>query len=190
MRFSKKEWKDLGKAWFFISLAFAIAFSGLTNLLSPAFGLALLVSGVTVGLGFLLHELAHKFFAQRYGMWAEFRAWDKMLYLAVLLSFFGFIFAAPGGVMIKGHISKRRHGIIALAGPMMNVVLGILFIPVMLIPGLSVVGMWGVRINALLAVFNLLPILLLDGVKVLQWNKGVYAVSLLIAGSFAVFAFA
>ena len=37
------------------------------------------MAGVTVGSGFLIHELCHKVVAQRYRCWAEFRSDDKML---------------------------------------------------------------------------------------------------------------
>ena len=66
MNFSKTEQHDLLKAWLAITVAFAIALGGL-NFAQPAL---LINAAVTVGLGFLLHELAHKFVAQYYGMWA------------------------------------------------------------------------------------------------------------------------
>ena len=61
------------------------------------FGIALL----TVGIGFILHEMAHKFTAIRYGYWAEFRKDNSMLLVAVALaSLVGFVFAAPGATVI------------------------------------------------------------------------------------------
>ena len=82
-----------------------------------------------MGLGFLLHQLAHKFVAQKYGCVAEFRAFDQMLYLAVGLAFFvGFIFAAPGAVMIRGYVDRRKNGIISIAGPAVNIMLAVIFL--------------------------------------------------------------
>ena len=86
MKFTNKEIRDLLIAWFMISLAFAILFSGLS--LSAFFLISLIISGLTVGIGFLLHELMHKFVAQKYGLMAEFHASYKMLFLAILFSFF------------------------------------------------------------------------------------------------------
>ena len=94
MKFGEKEVKDLAFAGFMISLAFAVLLGGGTRLLGFdkesffIFGAAFL----TGGLGFLLHEVMHKFVAQKYGLWAEFRANYGMLWLSVLMSFFGFIF--------------------------------------------------------------------------------------------------
>lgn len=59
------------------------------------------ISAVGVGTGFLLHELAHKFVAQRYGYWAEYQANYFGLVAVVAMAFMGFIFAAPGAVMIR-----------------------------------------------------------------------------------------
>ena len=99
MKFSSIETKDLFYAGVMISLAFAILLSGgLLGLNTTIF----LIAFFTAGLGFLLHELMHKYVAQGYGLWAEFRANYKMLWLAVFFSFFGFIFAAPGAVYIRG----------------------------------------------------------------------------------------
>ena len=85
MKFSPIEKKDLFYAGIMISLAFAILLSGgLLNLNVTIF----LIAFFTAGLGFLLHELMHKYVAQSYDLWAEFRANYKMLWLAVLFAFF------------------------------------------------------------------------------------------------------
>ena len=107
MRFSDIEKQHLMKAWIAVSLAFAILMG---NIFSAEFIIYFVISLVTVGLGFLLHEMAHKFVAQRYGCWAEFRADDRMLMFAVLSAFLGFVFAAPGAVFIHGFVSREKNG--------------------------------------------------------------------------------
>ncbi len=172
--FSKIELRDLLKAWLAISLAFAIVIGGIKS----GFFTAFIISGLTVGLGFLLHELAHKFMAQKYGCLAEFRANNFMLVLAVIMSFFGFIFAAPGGVLISGHIKREEHGKISAAGPAMNLLLAGFFLLMMPFVGgfLQNVAIYGSMINGWLALFNLLPFAMFDGRKILGWNKVVYAI--------------
>lgn len=169
---STLEVRDLVKAWSAISLAFAILLNrGLS--LSPRFFTILLVSAFTVGVGFLLHEMGHKFVAQRYGLFAEFRSFDPMLLLAIFFSLFGFIIAAPGAVMIQGKVSLEQNGKISLAGPLINVLLALLFLG-----GLQVSNLYALRvgfaINALLAVFNLIPFGNFDGRKIFDWNKPVW----------------
>ena len=132
MRFSRKEIKDLFFAWLMISLAFAILFSGGATFLASLnfnFIIVFAISAFTVGLSFLFHELMHKYMSQKYGLWAEFRAFYKMLWLALLFSFFGFIIAAPGAVVSKSYIpiSREKRGKIALAGPLTNIILALLF---------------------------------------------------------------
>ena len=82
---SEREIRDLIKAWIAISIAFAIVMRGFMEM---NFYELFIISAVTVGTGFLLHELGHKIVAQRYGCFAEFRSFDQMLFLAVLMSFF------------------------------------------------------------------------------------------------------
>ncbi|MBI4146683.1 metalloprotease [Candidatus Woesearchaeota archaeon] len=176
LSFSRFEIKEIVKAWVLVSLMFAIAKVGIGARLPWAIVVAL----ITAGVGFLLHELAHKFVAQRYQCWAEFRANDQALLIGVLLSFTGFILAAPGGVFIRG-ASHRQHGWIALAGPMMNVLLAVLFFfSAGFLP--TDVALYGYYINALLGVFNLIPFPPFDGAAVWQWNKAVYVVSIALAG--------
>jgi len=88
------ELRDLALAWLILGLAFANLLGGLS--FTPG-----LVALFTAGLGFLLHELAHKVVAQNYGLKAEFVADYKMLAFAFAASFAGIIFAAPGASILK-----------------------------------------------------------------------------------------
>lgn len=141
----------------------------------------ILLNFFTIGLGFLLHEMGHKLVAQHYGFISEFRADFMMLAFAFALALFSpVIFLAPGAVMILGRLSKKQNGIISVAGPVVNLILGIIFILLALIfnPSLSSVfgyTLWlGIWVNGFLGVFNMLPFWVLDGKKVLEWNKFVY----------------
>lgn len=172
--FSKEELKDLTKAWLIISVAFAIVISN--SFLSLRFFFSFILSGLTVGIGFIAHELAHKFVAQHYGCFAEFRAFNTMLMLALIMSFLGFVFAAPGAVIISGPIGRRRNGKISAAGPIANLILaGLFFILTYFSKGIiKLISNYGFMINAWLALFNLIPIGNFDGKKVLDWNRNIY----------------
>ena len=182
--FSVIEVRDIIIAWAALGLAFAISYVSRGELLgfsglSPfEFGYVLLISLLTVGPGFVFHELSHKFVAQRYGFWAEFRMWPMGLALALITSLLGFIFAAPGATYISGmNISQSENGKISLAGPLTNVAIAIMFFPFLAFgPGfLQDLGSIGVPINIFLALFNLLPVGPLDGSKVFRWNVVVWA---------------
>jgi Zn-dependent protease len=187
-KMKNREKKDLFYAGIMISLAFAILLSGgLAGLFGNKLGFLniFLIAFFTAGIGFLLHELAHKYVAISYGLDAEFKAFYGMLWLAVGLSFFGFILAAPGAVFIHGTgLTRERNGKISVAGPVTNIVLAILFLVLGFFTTegiLSVVASFGFTINALLAAFNMIPVMPFDGYKVLAWNKTVYTVTIIIA---------
>ncbi|NVM56179.1 MAG: site-2 protease family protein [Candidatus Helarchaeota archaeon] len=185
IHFSKKELQDLLIAMGVITIAFAISFSGYGIMYVDwaLFPLALLISFLAVGSGFILHELGHKFVANRYGAWAEFRAWVQGLTMAFMFALlFGFVFAAPGAVYIAGNITKEQNGKISVAGPLVNLSFAAILFPLTFI-------LFGVYweiiffiyyINAFLAVFNLVPIYPLDGEKIVKWNVLVY---ILVLGS-------
>lgn len=182
LSFSRTELNDLAKAWIIISIAFAIVLSD--GILTFSLLTNIIIAAVTVGTGFLLHELGHKVVAQRYGCWAEFRADNFMLLLAFVTSFLGIIFAAPGAVMIAGRVSTRRNGIISVAGPLVNIILALVFLLIGIFFPTGFVGniaTFGYIVNTWLAMFNLLPLWILDGKKVFDWNKLVWGSALAFA---------
>jgi Zn-dependent protease len=180
--FSGKEVRDILVAWAALALAFTLADCGLlAGAGCPIRGgpsTFFVVSFVAVGSGFVLHELMHKFTAERYGYWAEFRMWVMGIVLALVTSTLGFIFAAPGATYIQGYnVSKRQNGIISLAGPATNIVIAVVFLLVGLV-GRGIVadiGAIGFPVNLFLALFNMLPVMPLDGAKVISWNRGLWA---------------
>ncbi len=184
LKTSKTEILHLMMAWIVISFAFAVLLNN--GKFDSAFGKVFLAATFSVGIGFLLHELAHKIIAQRYGFFAEFRADFMMLLIAVAFSFFGFILAAPGAVFIKGNITKEKNGKISLAGPLTNIVLSLIFLGLFLALRpenffLNLTLKYGMLINAWLAAFNMIPIWNFDGRKILKWNKVAYAITLISA---------
>jgi Zn-dependent protease len=194
-RISRREEFDLFIAWIAISLAFAIIFLRGSGRTDPVIALLYLgISLLTVGIGFILHEMAHKFTALKYGFWAEFRKDNTMLVVAVALAaLVGVVFAAPGATVIydvngRG-ISREQNGKISVAGPMVNLLLCIPFTALLILGGsisitnnlLTMTGMIGLQVNAMIAAFNMLPISVLDGRKVLAWNAAVFVLMILAA---------
>ena len=179
MSLGNQELTDLLISWISLSAAFAFAFSD-GGLSITSFGNALAIAALAVGTGFLMHELAHKYVAIHFGAKAEYRAWNLGLMIALGVAIFaGFIFAAPGAVYIFGKkVSVKENGIISLAGPAMNVVVGVIAFIIAGAYSTSQIGNVAAvvgSINFYLALFNLLPVFVLDGAKVFAWNKAVWA---------------
>ena len=194
LSFSRRETRDLAVAWAAMAVAFAIFVGRPDRILADlSFGAYLvLVSALTVGPGFLCHELAHKFVAVRLGRRAAFYADYRMLVIAILSAIAGFVVAAPGVVRHYGPVSPRENGLIAVAGPITNLVLVAVFLPLVLLGSggiLDEIGGFGVLINAFLAAFNMVPFGPLDGRKVLAWDRGLFAGLLLAGISLSIWAF-
>jgi Zn-dependent protease len=157
-----------------VSLAFYLVFSG-HNFSSVDFDL-LVTTLFVVGSSFVLHELLHKFTAQHFGFWSEFRVNYRTLAFSVVFALFApIVIAAPGATMIYGpSMTKRQNGMISAAGPLLNLALGGLFLLLLVLAPLGSLmrefGYYGFVINVWLSAFNLLPIGPLDGRKVLDWG--------------------
>ena len=187
--FSKIELRDITLAVLTLTAAFTIIFCD-TPLFSDDFmfnlGCWVITSLILVIMSFMLHEMGHKFTAQRYGAWSEFRMYPTGLILCLIMSFVGFLFAAPGAVYIRGYINDEMNGKISAAGPAVNIVISAVSLVMMLIVnnGLSASIFYLLAyINAFLALFNMIPIPPLDGSKIVKWNVAVYILMVLAAAA-------
>jgi Zn-dependent protease len=174
-RFSRKEIGQLTiAAILVIGVGISIMFGtlGTGSNLTPE--VLVIFSIMFVGL-FLLHEIAHKLVAQHYGLWAEFRLimFGAVLTLVSAIPFSPLKIIAPGAMMIGGSASEEIMGKTAVAGPLTNIILALVLLPIArLVSGLVI---YIVAFNAWIALINTLPILMLDGLKIFRWNKIVWA---------------
>ena len=188
-RFTGKEIRDLIISFIVIALGFTILYSnGDYSHVTLIFPIVM----IGVGAGFIFHELGHKFVAMHYGYYAEYELWPTGLLIALASSFFGFIFAAPGAVVIYSQgMDEKTNGLISIAGPLVNIALGLIFFLILGSLGnyvytetgaiVYLICILGTRINFFLAAFNLLPIPPLDGSKVMSWSVPIWLITFAVA---------
>jgi len=152
----------------------------------PVFYLLLAVAAALTG--FIAHEMAHKLVARRLGYWAEFRMWPTGLFLSIITSAAGALFAAPGATIVDGMDPRdiRGWGQTGVAGPASNLLFAAGFYAASLATFRGDVAASGALlflawINTLFATFNLLPLGPLDGAKVLRWGTSRWAVAFVTA---------
>ncbi|MEM4214476.1 MAG: hypothetical protein QXZ28_04735 [Candidatus Methanomethylicaceae archaeon] len=173
-------------SWIVISFCFSVSSLFYMPSLFPA---NFLVSALTAGIGFLLHELAHRTTARRNGYYAYYQLWSWGIILAIFISLISsgrVVFAALGAVyitpivissQIDQNLIRRAYGKISLSGPFMNLLLALFFMCLISLGGaIAEISFIGLRINLWLAAFNLLPFPPLDGSKVYGWSKIIWAV--------------
>jgi Zn-dependent protease len=188
----QREIRDLIISALVLALVFSIAIIvdriGVSNVFSSVLLQVFLVSLLVISLSFVLHELSHRYVARFYGCYAEYRMWSKGLLFALIFSFLGIVFAAPGAVMIHPRadlwgratsLSRKGSGLISAAGPVTNLLLAVIFVLINFIFELTVyplgnVFLYGAFISTWLALFNLIPIPPLDGSKIFAWNLKIW----------------
>lgn len=183
IRWSQKEAKHLGGAVaLVIGIGLSIGVYGNFSGFNPQWSLgAMVVFACVMTASFLMHEIAHKVLAQKAGMWAEFRLTTWGAVLTFITVFLPFKMIAPGAMMIGGNPPSARDMIkIAIGGVITNmifatVLLGLVF----LLPPNAYAGalFFSAYINSLMAVFNLIPIGVLDGYKIFMLNKKVWVLA-------------
>ncbi|MBI3413176.1 MAG: site-2 protease family protein [Candidatus Aenigmarchaeota archaeon] len=191
MRLHKDEIKDMLLA----SAALIFIFSYPEFLSQPSL---LFASAMAIASGFVLHELAHRFVANKFGVTARFAMWKEGLAIALILAIAtngSFVFAAPGAVMINSvrfslrglvALGKKEYGIISAAGPVTNLFLAAAF-ALLHSSTADNLFLYAAHVNVSLALFNMIPIPPLDGSKVISWSLAVWAVIIAAIALFRIF---
>tara|TARA_B100000029_G_scaffold40447_1_gene37788 strand:- start:209 stop:1045 length:837 start_codon:yes stop_codon:yes gene_type:complete len=196
--FSRTEIEHLTQATIAFAIALGFMFSGgIMGALShtSAFVVFTVIGLLTFTPGFLVHEIAHKIQARKYGCWAEFRASPGGLRFGVILAaIVGVVLMAPGAVMVAGNTTREQFGKIALAGPVSNVVLWCLgFVASITFGGLSDISdmliLYWLYANSVLGALNMLPFGPLDGKKIRTWSVPIFWIWLIICFSTVWFTF-
>ena len=174
-----EEVKQIAMADAALTIAFSIALAGgIFGNLGDAIVL-LPIAFVAVTLSFVLHELMHKYVAQHYGAIAAFQTSPMGLIITLGTSIFGFLFGIPGATVIyTNSFTVKQNGVTSLAGPLTNfAVFAVFFVIFIFAPAhtyFSTLASIVMFISILLAFFNMLPIMPLDGSKVLRWSRKIY----------------
>ena len=182
--FSKIEVKHLLISLFFIILTITIMDikSSYYFSLSDLYNLdikIILVYLIAIGSGFILHELAHKIMAQYYNFVSEFRADFQSLFFIFVIAFFSpFLILAPGAVWVLGRPSLKQNGFISIVGPLTNLTIALICFWLILLSNpssfLFLVLTITIKVNLILGIFNMLPFWVLDGAKIIKWDKIAY----------------
>lgn len=195
-RFSSQEKRDIVIASVLVSLVALSMIGSPGGIVST---LLILPSIISAGLwwypttlviiflsSFMIHEMAHKFVAQHYGMWSEFRMLPYGYFLSAMAILFSIPVFGTGAVFTSGSTSPDRDAKSTLAGPLSNAVLASIFTVVGVIAFLfiglhfpfSYVIQYAAALNSMLGLFNLIPFPPFDGARIVLWRKGVWAAML------------
>jgi sugar lactone lactonase YvrE/Zn-dependent protease len=173
--FSSRELLVIGMASLLLGIAYLISkkmyLLSLENLVLYIF---------MAGFVLILHDLTHRYYAYKYKAVVEYKFWGLGTVIMFITAFlFGVVFAVPARTIINDakNISTKEQAVIFLSGPMMSAALAIGFI--LLVPlgsFLASIALIGVSMNLLTAVYSLMPIDPLDGLKVYVWKKPAWVV--------------
>lgn len=147
---------------------------------------------IVFAISFIAHELAHKTVAQHYGLWAEFRVTMFGALITVMSIVSPIKIISPGAVMIAGMPDRETIGKTSIAGPLTNISIALLFlVSTQLLSGLGLaIAEFGLLINSVIALFNLIPFGILDGFKVFFWNRTIWVTVFLLSLALTIYSYA
>ncbi len=132
-------------------------------------------AAIIAGSAIIFHELGHKVVAMSFGMQATYQAAFTWLIIGVILKLMnvGFIVLVPAFVSIYGIGSPLEFSLIAIAGPLVNLIIWLVFGQLAknkkLYKKHHLLLHYGKEINKFLFIFNILPIPGFDGYKFLGY---------------------
>jgi len=189
--FTLSEIVDLSVSVLALTLALTIVSldKGIVSVISQPFAVIyyFIIFFLVITPAFILHEMGHRFTAKKYGAKAHYKGFPFWIIFMMLGAiFFGVVFAATGAVVIFAHyLTSKERAEISLAGPKVNIILAILFIlsslvfipiskliflPVTITNITAMFFEYSAYINAFLATFNLIPMVPLDGSKIISYS--------------------
>jgi len=142
-------------------------------------GITIMVFILMGGMATVAHELSHRFFARRWNGASEFQFWGLGTTMMLLTAWlFGNVFAMPSRTLTAAteHLTREQTVVVAVAGPLANIVFALASVLLIPLGGLlTLIGQAGPSMNLLAAVFEMVPLSLLDGKKVYAYSKILWA---------------
>ncbi|MFY9750701.1 MAG: PKD domain-containing protein [Methanoregula sp.] len=137
----------------------------------------ILVGAVSV----ILHDFAHRYFANRYGHDTDIQFWGLGTVIMFLTAWlYGNAFAQSYRNIVERDEDAeetRELGIEMVAGPVISIVLTLVFLFMVQFGGIwAIAGGLGFSINLITAVYSLIPISTMDGSAIWKWNRALYLV--------------
>ena len=197
MIFNDKEIERLILSIIVLSFAFMQSFYGKAEVF------LFIISFVLTSLSYTFKQIIHYLAGKKFGFNVEYKLWGPGTVLAAVSSLFPLTFAVLGYIEIKSkyhdHVDRHstdvgpftweiplgiRKALISYAGIMSNLLLGMILLSFPLFDIYSLplnIFKLGAFMNFSLALFNLLPVPDLDGIRVITYRASVWVLTTLMS---------
>ncbi|RAP51095.1 MAG: hypothetical protein BZ136_00180 [Methanosphaera sp. rholeuAM74] len=197
VKFRKQELKDIIISIAFISILFSVHMYYNFKFTLNDFIVVIPIALIVFALSLFAKIYTHKLTALKFKYTVTYNKWGYGLIFSLLTFIFSVMILTPG-YMDYGAYARmaddKEKGIISLSGNITNIILSIIFLLLVLILKefsiifsndaygvLLLVSIMAFKINSFIAFFNLIPFYMLDGINVINWNRKVWIVSILIS---------
>ena len=120
-----------------------------------------------------------RYVAWKVGAVSEYQFWGLGTFIMIVTTaLFGMVFSLPARTAINDveELSKKDRALIFAAGPLMSVVLFLMFAAMLPLGGVfTTIGLLGCASNLLSAVYGMMPLEPMDGKSVYRYRTSVWA---------------
>ena len=197
VKFRKRELKDIIITIAFISILFSVHMYFNYKFTLNDFIVVLPIALIVFVVSLLAKIYTHKMTALKFKYTVEYNKWGYGLIFSLLTFIFSVMIITPGYMDYGayGRMADDKHkGIISLSGNITSIILSIIFLLLVLILKeftivsstdtlgvLLLLSIMAFKINSFMAFFNLIPFYMLDGINVINWDRKVWLVFILVS---------
>ena len=191
-KYTKEEIKNILLTIIIISILFTIHMTQKTQWTQTNFINILILTIIIFTISLLAKIYSQKLLAQKYHYHIEYKIWGYGIVFAVVTMLLNIFIITPGyfkyGLYDRIATSQEKAKI-ALMGPTVNIVLAVIFLIPILVTKTTLTDMIlvklalliGYYINTYMAVFNLIPFMKLDGLKIFEHDIKMWIIPMIIS---------
>jgi Zn-dependent protease len=191
IKFTKEEIRNLLISIIVISILFTINMTQKSGWTNPDIINILIITIIIFSISLIAKIYSQKYLARKYHYHIEYKIWGYGLIFALITMLLNIFVITPGYFkygLYDRIATDEEKAKIALIGPAINIIIAVIFLIALIIlksmmtTGIIKLAMLiGFYINTYMAVFNLIPFMALDGIKLFEYDMKMWIAPMIIS---------
>ncbi len=192
IKFTKEEIRNLLISIIVISTLFTINMTQKIGWTNTEIINILIITLILFSISFIAKIYSQKYLARKYHYHIEYKIWGYGIIFAIVTMLLNIFIITPGYFkygLYDRIATEEEKAKIAIIGPAANMILAVIFLIALIILKstlttsaiIKLAMLIGFYINTYMAVFNLIPFMALDGIKIVEYDLKMWIVPMIIS---------